>query len=103
MVVLAKESLPKILGYRRILRPRSLGDAVTLLLKRGASISARNAQGQTPLINAVLGGNSDFVRELLKRGADVNAKDHAGRSATWYANVANQVAGAKVLREFGAK
>jgi ankyrin repeat protein len=52
------------------------------LLDRGASIHARDRDGNTPLILAAASFEPDIVRLLLERGADANAVNYkSGRTA----------------------
>ena len=54
---------------------------IELLLDAGASIEARDSEGQTPLHTAVEASRSATVVEaLLDSGADINATDDAGRT-----------------------
>jgi ankyrin repeat protein len=57
-----------------------------LLIRYGANIEARNNEGDTPLISAVLQQNVPFVEVLLQHGADMYAKNAEGRSPFDYAN-----------------
>src|SRR6185369_12428857 len=50
-------------------------------LANGASVNARDAAGNTPLIFAAVYGDAACVRLLLERGADVNAANAAGATA----------------------
>lgn len=47
-------------------------EIVRLLLKKGASINARDSEGNTPLFFAVYNGQKDMVTFLLRNGADQN-------------------------------
>lgn len=53
---------------------------VVAFLRAGASVHARNEDGETPLHQAVYCG-AIFVRLLLQAGADVNAVDNGGETA----------------------
>jgi len=44
------------------------------LLAHGADVNARDQDGETALMIAASGGNSDIVRMLLDEGADVSAE-----------------------------
>lgn len=60
------------------------GDAarVTAAIDSGISVNARNADGLTALMAAVLKGGVPVVQALLARGADVNARlDFYGKTA----------------------
>lgn len=50
-------------------------------LARGASISARDAQGNTPLILSAAYGDISTLKLLLDRGAEINATNKAGATA----------------------
>src|SRR5260221_6327397 len=51
-------------------------ETAQLLLEHGASVHARNKNGQMPLHTASHHGRSDIVALLLKLGADVDAQDN---------------------------
>ena len=48
---------------------------------RRASVDARDASGETPLIKAAEAGDCDAVGDLLRRGADPNALSYTSWSA----------------------
>jgi hypothetical protein len=52
-----------------------------LLLDHGADVNGRTSAEQTPLLAAILGGQTEIVRLLLERGADVNASGVTGTTA----------------------
>lgn len=58
------------------------GDAlsVELFLKHGASPTARDAAGLTPLHWAVVRGNRIIIRKLIEAGADPSVRDDAGKT-----------------------
>lgn len=55
------------------------------LVRRGADVDARDAEGRTPLFSAVLGGSVGLVGLLLESGADVNARDNDGWTVLHFA------------------
>lgn len=55
------------------------------LLARGASVNARDTDGQTALIMAVRAGHEGLVRQLLLLGARPDLADNAGLTAVQYA------------------
>jgi ankyrin repeat protein len=52
-----------------------------LLIRHGADVNAREANGITALMMAADGGNLDLVQALLARGAQVDATTLGGESA----------------------
>jgi len=51
------------------------------LIKGGANINVKDAEGNTPLIWAVIHKNSDVVKLLVKAGADITIKNNVGKDA----------------------
>ena len=51
------------------------------LLRRGADIDARDADGRTAAMQAVIRGDSGTARMLQELGADCDVRDSRGRSA----------------------
>ena len=51
------------------------------LISKGARVNARNAFGNTALMNAASSGEVEMVRWLLIAGANVNAKNDSGWTA----------------------
>ena len=60
-----------------------------ILIKAGANINARNAEGMTPLIIAAAEGNAEVAAKLIEAGADLEAKDENGNTALMYASLNN--------------
>jgi uncharacterized protein len=84
-------------------------EIVTLLLENGADINVRDdANGTTPLMNAVMGGHPEVIQVLLKRGADPNIevgkdKDGKGITALTYARIRNDPKIILLLEEVSAR
>ena len=66
-----KEEVPLPPGYAR---------TAELLLKKGASLEARDESGRTPLIAAATYGSKGIVALLLDKGAKIEATDNAGQT-----------------------
>ena len=62
-------------------------EAVSLLLKAGADVNAKDKDGLTALMWASVKGHLEIADILLKAGADVNTKGHDGRTALMWASV----------------
>jgi len=77
-------------------------DKVRELLRRGASVKARNEYGGTPLHYAALRGHVDVARLLLERGADVNAKSMYDATPLHVAAFVGYADVARILLEHGA-
>jgi ankyrin repeat protein len=53
---------------------------IAYLIRNGLDVNARSFDGQSPLMVAIWGENSDVIRTLIESGADVNAVDHYNRT-----------------------
>ena len=64
-----------------------MGDAaaVTSLIAKGASVSAKDGRGRTALLAATHGNHPEVARLLIAAGADVNARDNIQDSPYLYA------------------
>ena len=75
------------------------------LIKAGASATAADKDGNTPLLAACAAGSFEICEMLIKAGADVNAADKHGNNAIYHAEM-NQdedkrAAVLAVLAEYG--
>lgn len=75
-VALAQPSAPLVDAARRGDLPQ-----VRTLLRAGADVEQRDADGRTAVLAATAGQHLEVVRELIARGANVNAQDHQRDSA----------------------
>lgn len=57
---------------------------VEMLVGQGADVNDTDANGRTPLMQAIRANKADVVVYLLNKGANINAKDNAGRSPLSY-------------------
>lgn len=60
-------------------------ELVKELIKRGADVDARNAEGETPLLMAAYYNEVAMAKVLLDAGANVCAQDNMGRLAEEWA------------------
>ncbi|KAK1765274.1 ankyrin repeat-containing domain protein [Phialemonium atrogriseum] len=104
--VIAVELAQKWPGVGEILLLRAAGEGheavVKLLLEGGASVDAKDRDGQTPLWRAAWGGHEAVVKLLLEGGASVDAKDQDGQTPLWRAAGEGHEAVVKLLLEGGA-
>ena len=67
----ARKFLQELLAYEKVIR---------MLLKAGAEVNRKTADGETALMRAARSGSAAGVRVLLEHGADVTVHDPSGRS-----------------------
>ncbi len=77
-------------------------EALSELLRRGASVSARDAAGRTALHDAAAADAVDEVGVLLGAGADVRSRDNAGETPLHVAAAAGALAAMEELLSGGA-
>lgn len=58
---------------------------VKLLVEAGADLNVRDANGETPLMNAISINNADMVKYMIERGADFHAVNQEGRTVQQFA------------------
>ena len=77
-------------------------DGGELILKAGANINAKDADGMTALMHAASFARDKVTKLLLKHGADVKIRDSSGKTALMYAADHEKDDVAKLLLEHGA-
>ena len=76
--------------------------AISIFLDHGVAVNATDANGRTPLLEAVFGSHIATVEELLNRGADVNAQDADGWTALMEAASKGRTDVVRILLAHGA-
>jgi ankyrin repeat protein len=86
-----------------ITRWRGEADHADQLLHDGADPNARDIEGRTPLMHAVLGARMTSFKLLLQHRANVNLLDHGGCSALHFAAQNFELDAAEELLRVGAQ
>lgn len=76
--------------------------AIALLLEWGAAVDGKSADGQTPLLHAVVAQHNEKVKLLLSAGADVNCRFKHGFTPLHYAIDKSQTGILDTLLKAGA-
>ena len=76
---------------------------VSRAIKNDANVNAKDNDGYTALIMAVVDGHTETAELLLKHGADVNAEDNRGFTVLMIAVLRGHEETTKLLRSYGAK
>jgi ankyrin repeat protein len=77
-------------------------ETVKALLQKGADMNARNLEGRTALMFAVINLRTASVKTLLQFGADVNVQAHCGCTPLMLAACSGDVGITKALLNGGA-
>lgn len=77
-------------------------ERIKLLVKKGADINARDAQGYAPMHTAARNRHPDLIGRLADLGADINAADGDGMTPLIHAAMRNHVPSVKMLLTRGA-
>lgn len=77
-------------------------ESISQLLREGFDPNAKDADGRTALMHAVLNGKDELIKLLISNGADVQAQDLQGNSALHFASQNYRVSAATLLLEAGA-
>jgi ankyrin repeat protein len=72
------------------------------LIRRGASVHARDRHGATALAHAAYWGHAAAMRELISAGAAVDDRDHTGLTPLAYAAMNGQADTSELLLRYGA-
>ncbi|MGN0820272.1 MAG: ankyrin repeat domain-containing protein [Akkermansia sp.] len=78
-------------------------DGGEIILKAGANINAKDADGMTALMHAANFARDKVTKLLLKHGADVKIRDSSGKTALMYAADHEEDDVARLLLEHGAE
>ena len=95
-------ALPVTLHGTTVLHLATRLELVSLLVKEGADIRARDNRHKTPSHVAAEKGQTDTASYLLHQGADVNSRDEDGLIALYYALKEGHATTAKVLIDKGS-
>lgn len=79
------------------------GEALAILLRKGADVNAKEKNGSTPLHNAIASRNRENALALIAHGADVNAAMVSGTTPLSLAAMTNQEEVVAALLAKGAK
>ena len=77
-------------------------DAFHDLIQKGADINKADEEGCTPLLGAVMNGQSRIAKELILKGADVNKNDKSGSTPLLSAAVRSDGEILELLLQYGA-
>lgn len=77
-------------------------DVIDFLVKQGASINNQDAQGNTPLHDAIREDRRVVVKYLVNRGADLTLTNRAGQTPLALAIALQRNDIERMLRQFGA-
>ena len=77
-------------------------EAVKALLRKGAGVNAKDSEGRTALMFAVINRHADAVKVLLEHGADVNVKADDGGTALMLAACSGDAESVRALLIKGA-
>ncbi len=69
----------------------------------GANVNAKDNYGQTALMSAAWGGQTETAKLLINHGADINAKANEGMTALMWAEFFGHTETANLLRSYGAR
>jgi ankyrin repeat protein len=75
---------------------------ISALLKKGANVNARDAQGRTPVMAATYARHANAVEALIRAGADVNARDEMLNNPFLYAGAEGMLDILKLANAAGA-
>jgi len=78
-------------------------DTIQLLVRQGADINHPDAEGHTPLMQAIKRNNRVLAKHLIAHGADVNKKDSSGNYPLALAEELDNEDIIRLLRRNGAQ
>ncbi len=100
----AEVSLAANQGHTPLMAAQEMYRSTWLLIRNGADVHARDANGRTALIWAALcrRNAARSIRALIRAGCDVNAQDHDGQTALMVASRTGVAANVQMLLDRGA-
>lgn len=81
----------------------SQGQLLSLWQQAGADLNSRDAEGRTPLVQAVIAQHLEPVRSLVVLGVDLDAQDHQGKTAYIHAAQGDNATLLRYLRDVGVR
>jgi ankyrin repeat protein len=102
LALCAQELSSKDKNLLQAIAKRESEKALRLLRTGGASANITDSTGRTALMNAVISGLTEVVKELVGRGADINAKSKEGQTALMLAADFGDVESVRLLLAKGA-
>jgi ankyrin repeat protein len=82
---------------------RTAPKAVPILLAHGARPDVLTTLQQSPLVEAVISGDKECVRQLLAHNAGVNFRAERGHTPLWYAERHNRTEIITMLKKAGGR
>jgi len=79
-----------------------LRDVAAVLVAHGGDVNGKPADGQTPLIHAVIKGDAEWAKLLVDAGAEINARGPRGWTALHFAAAKGHTEIARLLLAAGA-
>lgn len=93
-------------GYLELALPVAVrqgrDEIAIMLLRKGANVNVRDAEGMTALSHAIDLKNTKLLSEMLSRGADSSNRDKSGKSDLYRASESGYELGVRLILQHGA-